>query len=150
MKNKVNYEMQMLKCAPLIKIAAAKLDKKCKKFALGSFSVENQRNGTPGQFEYLAEMVAKRDEWLNVCFAVRQAIADMPKKFRLLFYKRFVANQTNAALVSQIGASLSAFYRLVADCRRRFAKNLSDYGYTKQWFDKNFGKMLAEVIELVD
>lgn len=139
----MNYELQILNSTARLKKAAERINKKNKRLALQSFSTENRRDGTMGQFCEICANQAERDMLLDLYEAVRSSICGMPADHRALLRLLTAKKLSCAEIARRLNQPIYAVYRKRQAAYKSFRRGLCALGYTQEWFDECFDELMA-------
>lgn len=134
----MNHEIAMLQSLSVCKKYLKKLNDRCVKAALNSFSADDYPNGTLGQVGLVSQLTAERDAFLSVVQTMSQALKQIPGGYRALLVAVYVKNTPRHVIASRYGVSLSTVYRKLAQARKCFQGKMKLLGCDDSWFVENF------------
>lgn len=135
----MSHELVMLRGVEYCKKQIRRLQEKCLKFALKSFSAEFAKEGTLGQVRTLAVMAIEREDWQRYLALLKIALGNMPAPYRAFLVAVYVKKISKEALCEKFHVSLSMVYRKLSRARKCFREKLLELGCTETWFRETYG-----------
>lgn len=137
----MNHELIMLREYKRIKNLSQYLTEKARYKAIKSYCGMEARGGTIGQIEEICRLISLRNGCLLFCAAVNDAFKVTDVKTRALLSAVYLKREKIDALAARFNVSRSTVYRKLFSSRAEFKRALNVFGYTEEWFLKNYSQI---------